>query len=413
MFETRLKPYTKRNLLGYDHITQFEGEALVCLSLPAIAIIRGLLRVEGLDYLTYHRQLTETGYHTLTNVEWDEVDAIVSEALGELDVALTSDLVDAIRDLVQVTAETACCNNGSGGAGNEDVPESPHEDDGVTPPPDWTDHAEYRIYKCNQADRIIEDMITDLTWIRNGTILTLVASAAVAAFVSPVPFSRVAAIIGLAVTWLAQGLLIQYADELKDELENDKQDYLCTLYAASNVANAELGMENELNSSGISAPARLLAGYFLGPDSLNRLFENTHEQLPTADCSGCTCNLFEILTGTVITETHNKLIIEEEDNQGAVICGSIEVRINYQGGAYCGAQWDFDTSVEADYSSCAGETSYDLRIQDQEGNLHKGIDEMPDGPWLEDSAGYASEVRVIGERNANWRVRIDLRTEEP
>lgn len=236
-----LRQYVRtRVLLDYDHFNDHvDTPVLVCTNQGILNVVRTLISTYGLRYANWVTALAPAGYIGVSEAQFDIIDAHISEFLeATTDMTFCGDLTEALNNLA-VSFEAGCCDNGSYGAGKGEPGASVNEDDEEDWPPGFDTYAEYRTYKCAIANRLIEGMKTDMTWIAAGTIVTLAGSILVATLLTPIPFDEILGIVGFALALLAQGILATTGAAVASDIDDNRQALVCTLYDAVDADTAK------------------------------------------------------------------------------------------------------------------------------------------------------------------------------
>jgi hypothetical protein len=312
---------SKRQIVDYAHLlTMGEDYVLCCVPKVSIAVARVLLSERGLWRSTYTKGFRNDGeYFIPDEAEMDFVREKIAEFLyqtGDYEMSMCEDLVTSLDGIKTAIEGIQCscggsgdcgeCGEGTGGSGSAEEPETTNEDDGETPPPGFETYGEYETYKCDAVEQLRQNLINDLTWMRDADILTMTVTGAVAAFVLPVPGARIVSIVGFAVALILQGLLFTVAQEIITALTDFADEFRCDLYNALDVQEARDVSDDSL---GLGVLATQLFGSFLTNDALNRLFESHSIGSFGADCSGCRGELEliygassdDLVTGSPIT----------------------------------------------------------------------------------------------------------------
>ena len=235
------------------------------------------------------------------------------------------DLTAALTDL-SAAFRAGCCGEGAYGAGSAEPPASTNQDDEEDFPPGFDTYAEYRSYKCDIANRIIEGIKTDIDWIEGGTLLTLTFSIFIATLLTPIPGDEILALVGFTVALLLQGVLVATAGGVSDEIVASRQALVCLLYDAVDADEAKTDVTNFMTSA-LSSTEMALFSSLWGFASVNALFERDvlleSSPLPGAVvCTACgsECELcitaagvpdsngiYTIVSDTVVTMTSGQV----------------------------------------------------------------------------------------------------------
>lgn len=302
----------KRQLVDYDKFVAFGDEAVVvCVPKAALQVARVLVRERGYWRSTYTKGAVNNYEYEIPSIaEMDVVEEVLAEFLSETEVFTMPICDDIVSELSALNAtlgslDLSCitnvsgggegCGPGSGGAGSGEAEETTEVDDGATPPEGFSTYTEYQSHKCNMAEKIRQDLIHDLTWLKGATILTISAEAIIGAFFLPVPGARVVSLLGFAISLITQGLIITTCDEIINSLNTNAEALRCCLYDAYDVGEAETCFTSTL---GLGVLAQTLLGYFTDADNLNRLFEPEGIGDYGVNCSTCDVNDLELWLGT-------------------------------------------------------------------------------------------------------------------
>lgn len=306
---TFLRPYVRtRALIDYPtFLAEIDDGVVLCTSKAMLNTIRVLLIHYGMRYANWVSSHTPAGYIGVSAEEFDIIDANISEFLEETnDMSFCSELTEAFNNLTAAFRE-GCCDSGSFGAGKDEPPGSANEDDEEDWPPGFDTYAEYRAYKCDIANRIIEGIRVDVVWLAAGTIATLAGSILVATLLTPIPGDEILALVGFALALLAQGVLASVGASLQSDIDAERQELVCILYDAADAASARAAILTYLDSVLTVTEMALFASLW-GYASVNALFDKNVllETSPLDDavlCETCAsecevCVTFRCLPGT-------------------------------------------------------------------------------------------------------------------
>ncbi len=290
----QLREYVStRVLVDYDYFfDNVSNPVLVCTNQGVLNIIRTLISTYGLRYANWVTAHTGGGYIGVDASQFDNIDRYISEFLEETsDMTFCEDLTEALNGL-SASFQAGCCNEGSFGADGSEPPASTNEDDELDWPPGFDTYAEYRAYKCDIANRIIEGLRIDATWLSGATIVTLAASILIATLLTPIPGDEILALVGFCLALLAQGVLSATAAGLATDLDTHRQELVCILYDAVNATDAKAGVTSFL--AGVLTVSELaLFGSMWGFANINALYDRDVllEASPLPDaviCTACT-----------------------------------------------------------------------------------------------------------------------------
>jgi hypothetical protein len=243
----------------------------------------------------------------------DELNSPLEEVILSCgDVSL---FVDAINNIAVSLSNSGgdCGCQGAGGTGQYDAPidtQNIGNQNGPLPV-GFTSWPEYLTAKCNVATYIIDKVIADLSNISSvnftATALAAITPVVVALLITPIPFTRIVALISLFA--LATGYLGTVAADMRDMIVANYDELVCALTVST---SPEIAISNWQSAIAplvdVEWPADPLNGLikqilylFVGPNSVNRLASPDEAiNYPTGDCSGCTCTP-EIVHGTLIS----------------------------------------------------------------------------------------------------------------
>lgn len=220
-------------------------------------------------------------------------------------------LADSIRYLAdRLAANNGCCSDGpgpgitgggtGGSAGTTEGPSSVDDGDVQQPPPaGWASWEEYFANKCGAANYIVDQWRDDLERAQTanfyaGATLTVVIRLLALALLTPIPGDEIVLMAATVIAAVGAGLLNGVLEALEAVFTSFRDDLVCSLYEADNVASAasaayaifETNVDSEVPL--VETWALSLTRHWLNPDNLNRLFEaNPDVEYPTGDCSGC------------------------------------------------------------------------------------------------------------------------------
>ncbi len=262
---------------------------VVCVPSLGWSVARSLLEAYGKREVQFASEYEDTYYKNLSVSDWDEVQNIISETLGACAMSCT-DIIEAIGDVAIAIAQNACVSGGASGAGGTSDPPDPFIDDGSNFPPPFDDRPEYIAWKCKRANIIVSGLQTDMQFLEDTSIVSMVAPFLVAALITPIPFDDIATIVGLVGLWFLEATLDAYLAELIAFLDSEQNDLICSLYEAESAAGAR---DDFLSLAGsLSFPAQTLLAFFVSFTNTNSLFveSGVYGNLPDTinyDCADC------------------------------------------------------------------------------------------------------------------------------
>lgn len=270
---TDLRRYVKtRVLIDYDHFNDnLANGVLVCTNQGVLNVIRMLIRSYGLRRANWVTEHTPGGYIGVNESEFDNIHAAISEFLGDTDnMGFCEELTASFENLA-LSFRAGCCDDGSFGAGKAEPPASQNQDDEEDFPPGFDTYDEYRTYKCEIANRIIQGIQTDIDWIEDGTLLTLTFTILVTTLLTPIPGDEILALVGFVVALLLQGVLAATAAAVSSEIDDSRQLLVCLLYDAADAEEAK-EVITDFMAAVLSTTQAALFGSLWGFTSVNALF---------------------------------------------------------------------------------------------------------------------------------------------
>lgn len=270
---TQLRQYVPtRVLIDFDHFQSgLDAGVLVCTNEGILGLIRTLISTYGLRYANWVTSHTPGGYIGVNESQFDILDAEISAFLEETnDMAFCDELTQAFNDL-SIAFRAGCCGEGAFGAGDSEPPPSTNQDDEEDFPPGFDTYAEYRAYKCDIANRIVQGIQTDIDWIEGGTLLTLTFSIFIATLLTPIPGDEILALVGFVVALLLQGVLVATAAAVSTEIDDSRQELVCLLYDAVDADEAKDAVTSFMDAA-LSTTQAALFDALWGYASVNSLF---------------------------------------------------------------------------------------------------------------------------------------------
>jgi len=177
----------------------------------------------------------------------------------------------------------ACCS-GSGGE-SPDTPASDYDDNG-TDVPDGYDgtYSEYRYQKCQAINGYIDDIQTDMAYLRT---LDATAIIALGVGVMLVPGINMATLIGLLLIWVADLVLVTKIINIETFLSTNRDAIVCLLFDATNAQAAKEAFESYVASSSLDAAERTVLGIFITQAAINDAFEASNVRDLGYNCASC------------------------------------------------------------------------------------------------------------------------------
>lgn len=364
---TDLREYVPtRVLLDFDHFADnYDTPVLVCTNQGVLNVIRTLISTYGLRYANWVTAHTPAGYTSVDETQMNTLDAAISEFLeGTNDMAFCGDLIEAMEKLA-ISFEAGCCDNGSFGAGKGEPGASTNQDDEEDFPPGFDTYAEYRAYKCDIANRIVEGIKTDLDWLEGGSLVTLVGTVLVATLLTPIPGDEILALVGFAVSLLLQGVLASTASAVSDDIVANRQDLVCLLYDAADADAAKTAVADYMDGI-LTATEMGLFGSLWSFASVNALFDRDIllEASPMEDAVVCTACSSECLlciptagdeaTNGIYTIVDEDTVTMTSGQAAAVHWGICDFNTNpVSPFVFCGPAVEVDTYVRPGFTPWA------------------------------------------------------------
>lgn len=312
---SQLRPYVRtRVLVDYDHFNDHVAEpVLICTNQGILNVIRTLLSTYGLRWANWVTAHGLGGYIGVDAAQFNIIDEYISEFLGDTtDMTFCGDLTEALNSL-SAAFQAGCCDGGSYGAGKDEPPPSANEDDEEDWPPGFDTYEEYRTYKCDIANRLIEGLRVDMVWLAGGTIVTLAATILVATLLTPIPFDEILGVVGFALALLAQGILGATGAAVATEIEDNRQELVCLLYDAADAASAKIAVSEFMDGVLTTTQMALFASVW-GFAAVNALYDknvllDTSPLDDPVSCDACSSNC-EICFATFGDEVVNGIFTE-------------------------------------------------------------------------------------------------------
>ena len=244
---------------------------------------------------------------TITDAEYEQIQAIHQLALEELQMAGCNDLTDAILtlvdkfdDITQAIRDIRLIDGCGGGCG-EVLEEPPHDG---TPPEigpgeEYETLSEYEIARCNTANAIVDDIITQFTryaledWDTlalgtTGAVITIIAAWLATLVVAPALALVIGAVAAIATVLIGDPLL--ELSDVQTVLTLKKNDLVCALYNATDTDSARANFMAVLDGEALTDIEKYLVGLHILNNVLNVLFAPTPASkayVGTVDCSAC------------------------------------------------------------------------------------------------------------------------------
>jgi hypothetical protein len=302
--------YDKRQIIIMDLVQpeDYEDRVIVCIPKFAWDVARAYLSEQAQWRSSYSMAYHATYYETPDDEEFDVIQASIDNLLAEDDmscdiVAALESLQVVIEGLVAKECGVGC--GGSGGAGAEEAPPDPFEDEGDNYPPKFESRPEFDTWRCGVATLIVDELYQDLDYLKSLAVGEISATALAFALATPIPLDDIAVILGIVITFIAEAILDGVVDEILSQLALDRDTLICALYEALDADEAKTVLDT-WRIAEFEGSAEYLLSWFINFDQVNQLYERRSKVFGYADCSGCatTCHTdqIEVLVGTVLID---------------------------------------------------------------------------------------------------------------
>ena len=289
-----IRNYSKRQVINVEDFEtiDFDERILICVPRFAWTVARSYLSVQGAWLSSYAVEHFDGGYDMPTQGQKDIIDANLADFLGESDMscdleAALLEIVDQLTALVQKDCSIQlACSTGSGGAGGNAEPPNGYQDVGDEPPNGFDTYGEYETFKCKMATLFIQEILSDLEYVLTLQIIEITATVLAATLISPIPGDEIVVLVGAMLIVAAAGILSSLLSEIIDGLEEDLASLVCDLFLSTDVSGAQ-GVMYSWARDTLSGSAQMLFGWWLGVNSLNRLFQFTNVILGGGACGEC------------------------------------------------------------------------------------------------------------------------------
>jgi len=286
--------YDKRQVVVLSNVPeeQFEERIILCVPNFAWRVARSFLARQGHWESTYASAFFDEYYLSPDEETMDKIKASIDAALAEDD--MSCDLregLDEIANAIGALDISVDCGDGgtgcgAGGAGATETEPSDFDDDGSTPPEGFPDYNTYDEWKCGIAKLVLDQIKSDLNYVKGLAVTEISATLLGFALLTPIPFDDISVLVGVIIAWAVEDILDDLIDAVLTELGIEESDILCGLYNAINAGTASNFLDSWATTN-LSTLGAFLFSFFINNDSVNRLFEEGNQILPSNDCSGC------------------------------------------------------------------------------------------------------------------------------
>lgn len=308
----------KRTIIDYNDIIALSGDStVICVNLGVLLILRALIRDRGLWQSTYYQQILPAGlYEQIEDSQFDLIDAMVSDFLGDTDMG-TCDELSATLQAIASGQGIGGCGCGTSGAGSTEpaatTTTGPADISNPVgdPPEGFATWDEYRDYRCAVANELLDANLADVQWLQTVNATTLAIGAFAAALVTPIPGDEIIAFVALLSTLTGLGFYASALQDWEDTLQAARDDLECDLYSAANVTDAKTDFQATFDAEVDMQTAdptqrfliKSLQAIFLNFAALNDLFDKSETYNTTAydqtDCSQCVECPITVQYGTI------------------------------------------------------------------------------------------------------------------
>lgn len=236
-----------------------------------------------------------------------------------------NDLITVLNSIsINVKGGGSCCGAGSRGAGEKPAPPSTYDETtaGGEPPPGFADIEEYDSHKCYAAWAIVNELGRDLQGLSalsyGGATIPNLYLAILAVVLTPIPYDD---IIGLAALLIYTTVAYSFLSLTSAILYDNRFDLVCALYQATGELAAETALKGGISdlldteTTWTASQKQFVLDaidYFVGTDSINRLFEPVYVVTGEDDCQNCEegpCDL-AVTPGVIVSDNPGVLVVD-------------------------------------------------------------------------------------------------------
>lgn len=361
---------SKREIIKLDLVQSedYTDNVIVCVPKFAYDVARSLIAHYGKWRTTYAVSYQDLHYQIPDDAEFDIIEASLDQFLGSRDMSCDIEqglecICNAVNELV---AASYAGNVGSNYLPASDVAPSEFEDDGFDFPAEFSTRAEFEQHKCNAANTIFQDVLTDYNTLATVDIIGLTGALALAPLlVTGIP--GVLLLTGYVILTTSLVVGTAFFLEVVDALETQENEIICAMVNSTTVQEAKNGFMNALygypdwSSPLVPGTVGTLADVWLNYTNMNFLFatDPDREMLTGQDCTSCSegeCAQVYIGTG-----------IKQAESLGSITalsvlsydCYRVNLNFNYNYPAYCGSTVTVTAVVPSQTpGSCSGEPIY-------------------------------------------------------
>lgn len=388
MADTRF--YTKagrRAVISATDLLLQEGEyALVCVPIPALEIARKMVRDRGYWLTSYAASYEPNSYTLPDAATMDRITAFLDEFLEATTDMDCNDLITELNDIEQAIISTGGaggCGCGSGGGGETSPPEETRDTGDITgptgtPPPGYDNWIHYQGVKCDIAWWIVNNIISDISWIRAVGVGTITFAGFAVGLTSVLSAGTLTGIIAGVIGIVAFGVAILAS--LSTVLAENTEDLVCEIVTgettAESISNFKTLIATLLDAETADPTARFLlkqfVNHWMDTSQFNLLYAEFTEveahQFPTGhDCSGCglPCTNFFLQTGVWLGDL-------AFDSAVSGTCHRVEIIWNNISGSCddnCGPMEEFSIKSQDAITDCVVRNNYQVWSVDDCGDI--------------------------------------------
>lgn len=297
----------RRSIISASELLlQSEQSALVCVPVPALEIIRGLVRNRGYWRTTYADEYFSSYYTLPDDTTFDTITGFLDlflEATTNMDCNdLITELDDIGNAITALGASGGCgCGSSGGGATSpaDDATDTGDITGGTGTPPDgYPDWNTYQLAKCDIAHMIVNNLIADIAWWQVVQIGTLTMAGLAAGMLSILSAFTLTGVMAGLIAILAYEVTM--LEDAEDALTDGLMDLVCAILSGTDSASSQSNFISEMTSQITAAVADPISEFLLiqllttwtDSSSFNLLYADYDTflgtQVPTGnDCGDC------------------------------------------------------------------------------------------------------------------------------
>ncbi len=343
MGETRKYPRSgRRSLISTPEILAKSGEnVLVCVPIPALEIIRQIVRNRGYWRTTYASSYSDDFYTLPGDTDFDTITGFLDlflEATTKMDCNDLITELDDIGNAITALSLGGGCGCGAGGGGATSPADDPTDTGDITlstgtPPSGYVDWAAYQVAKCDLATYIVQSLLDDLRWWQTVQIATMTLAGLTAGMVSILSaFTLTAILAGLLAVLAYEFTMLEDAE---DQMITGFEDLVCAILSGETSAESQANFIAEMDAQMTAAITDPISEFLViqlltvwtDSEFFNLLYAPYEDYLmhsipAGADCSACglSCKNFQVYQGTWLGG---------DVFQGELVSGTYNIRVTY------------------------------------------------------------------------------------